>query len=140
MEAHTPRPHPRFAGADVLIAHGAEMVQKGASSGQTGLIVGGVFLILLGVVLVVVWCCRVAIMAWIRQRLPAPSPTPEESEGGLVVAVPLQGRPSHEGSSESGGQRSTPPPLVVTADVHVGAAAEPAAVTYGSPSTLQTYL
>ena len=140
MEAATPRPHPRFAGADVLIAHGVEMVQEGMSSGKVCLVVGGVFLILLGVVLVVGWRYRHALLAWIRERRPSPSPSPEEGGEGSVGGVPLQERLSHEGPLEDGGQQPAPSPLLAIADVHVDGVFEPVTVSYGTPTTRSTFL
>ena len=62
----TPRPHPRFAGADILIRHGVDMVQKGTSEGNVGPIVGGVVVILLGVALMALgYYFRDVLASWL---------------------------------------------------------------------------
>ena len=45
MESQTLRPHPRFAGIEVLIAHGTEMVQEGASQGDPHKVIAGFLLV-----------------------------------------------------------------------------------------------
>ena len=45
MEAQTLRPHPWFAGSELLIAHGMDMVHEGASQGDPGKVVAGLLLV-----------------------------------------------------------------------------------------------
>ena len=68
----TPRPHPRFAGAEVLIIHGANMVQEGASRKNVGLIVGGVILVVIGLALMALgYYYRDVLSAWLGRATAA---------------------------------------------------------------------
>ena len=60
MEAQTLRPHPRFAGAEVLIAHGMDMAQQGASEGDPKKVVAGLLL--------VVFCLGAAAICYLVRR------------------------------------------------------------------------
>ena len=75
MEAQTLRPHPRFAGAEVLIAHGMDMVHQGASEGDPKKVVAGLLL--------VVFCLGAAAICFLVRRYLLPV----VGVGGIAAAL-----------------------------------------------------
>ena len=130
----TPRPHPRFAGADILIRHGVDMVQEGVSEGNVGPIVGGVAVILLGVVAMVLgYYFRDVLASWLG-RVSAIIRRAGEGRFAPPSAAPLELARLPPAASESDGPSAAAPPLerpVDIIEIRVDADVEPAGPSNG---------
>ncbi len=130
----TPRPHPRFAGADILIRHGVDMVQKGTSEGNVGPIVGGVVVILLGVALMALgYYFRDVLASWLG-RVSAVIRGAGEGHSAPPSAASLELARLPTADSENGSPPAAALPLdrpVDIVDIRVDAGVEPAGPSNG---------
>ncbi len=137
----TPRPHPRFAGADVLILHGAEMVHEGASQGKPGKIAGGVVVIVIGIIIAaLVYYFRDVRARWLgRARAAAADAAGEDGvapppPGSLeMVRLPTA-------AHESGDRSVASSPLARRVDIRVNVDVEPAREPVNWLGSTRTYL
>ena len=137
----TPRPHPRFAGADVLILHGADMVQEGASEGKPGKIAGGVVVIVIGIIIAaLVYYFRDVLARWLgRARAAAAGAAGEDGvapppPGSLeMVRLPTA-------AHESGDPSVASSPLARRVDLRVNVDVEPAREPVNWLGSTRTYL
>ena len=130
----TPRPHPRFAGADILIRHGVDMVQEGVSEGNVGPVVGGVIVILLGVAMVVLgYIYRGVLVSWLR-RVSAAIHGAGEGHSAPPSAASLALVRLPTAASENGSSPAASLPLerpVDIIEIHVDVDVEPAGPSNG---------
>ena len=137
----TPRPHPRFAGADVLILHGADMVHEGASQGKPGKIAGGVVVIVIGIIIAaLVYYFRDVLARWLgRARAAAAGAAGEDGDappppGSLeMVRLPTA-------AHESGDPPAASSPLARRVDLRVNVDVEPAREPVNWLGSTRTYL
>ena len=130
----TPRPHPRFAGADILIRHGVDMVREGTTEGNVGPIVGGVIVILLGVAIMVLgYYFRDVLVAWLG-RVSAAIRGAGEGHFAPPSAASLELARLPSAGNESGSSPAASLPLdrpVDFIDIRVDADVEPAGPSNG---------
>ena len=136
----TPRPHPRFAGAEVLIIHGANMVHEGASKKNVGLIVGGVVLVVVGVAIAALgYYYRDVLARWLRR-----AQATARAAGGDDVAPPPPGPLEMvrlpAAVIESGNPPVAASPLGRRVDHRVNVDVEPARLSANRPAPFKTYL
>ena len=136
----TPRPHPRFAGADVLILHGADMVQEGASEGKPGKIAGGVVVIVIGIIIAaLVYYFRDVLARWLGRARAAAGAADEDGvapppPGSLeMVRLPTA-------AHESGDPSVASSPLARRVDFQVNVDVEPAREPVNWLGSTRTYL
>ena len=136
----TPRPHPRFAGADVLILHGAEMVHEGASQGKPGKIAGGVVVIVIGIIIAaLVYYFRDVLARWLGRARAAAGAAGEDGAappppGSLeMVRLPTA-------AHESGDPSVASSPLARRVDIRVNVDVEPAREPVNWLGSTRTYL
>ena len=137
----TPRPHPRFAGADVLILHGADMVQEGASEGKPGKIAGGVVVIVIGIIIAaLVYYFRDVLARWLGRARAAAA----DAAGEDVVAPPPPGSLEMvrlpTAAHESGNPSMASSPLARRVDLRVNVDVEPAREPVNWLGSTRTYL
>ena len=136
----TPRPHPRFAGAEVLIIHGANMVHEGASKKNVGLIVGGVVLVAVGVAIAALgYYFRDVLARWLRRAQAA-----ARAAGGDDAAPPPPGPLEMvrlpAAVIESGNPPVAASPLARPVDIRVNVDGELARSSADRPAPFKTYL
>ena len=137
----TPRPHPRFAGADVLILHGAEMVHEGASQGKPGKIAGGVVVIVIGIIIAaLVYYFRDVLARWLGRARAAAA----DAAGEDAVAPPPPGSLEMvrlpTAAHESGDPSVASSPLARRVDFQVNVDVEPAREPVNWLGSTRTYL
>ena len=136
----TPRPHPRFAGAEVLIIHGANMVQEGASRKNVGLIVGGVIFVVIGLALMALgYYYRDVLSAWFGRATAA-----IRAAGDDGAAPPPAGSLELVRLPAAANEGGSPPvaasPLARPVDIRVNVDGEPARLSADRPAPFKTYL
>ena len=136
----TPRPHPRFAGADVLILHGAEMVHEGASQGKPGKIAGGVVAIIIGIIVaVLVYYFRDVLARWL-ERARAAAGAAGEDGAAPPPPGPLEMVRLPTAAHESGDPSVASSPLARRVDFQVNVDVEPAREPVNWLGSTRTYL
>ena len=136
----TPRPHPRFAGAEVLIIHGANMVQEGVSKKNVGMIAGGVIIAVIGIAMMVLgYYYRDVLARWLGRAYAAiraagdGGDAPPPADALELARLPMA-------ASGSGGPSVAASPLARPVDVRINVDGEPARSSVSRPAPFKTYL